>query len=184
MKGSSTNRTAWRLATAKVTSSSPAASPTVVSFINRSATIGGSPYPVTTTPLRDIYDATRGEQKVWSEGLGLTLVYHVNDYLTVKSITGLRAYERHDPSAYGPAVLIGNGLSLTQQSLGVLTWDGLYSLQDRGQGVRARSQELQFLGSAGDFDYVGGFYYYAEDAWDRVIEFFNKHLRKGRPAAA
>jgi iron complex outermembrane receptor protein len=141
-----------------------AATPTVISFINNSTAQGGSPYAITTTPLRDLYDASRGEQRVWSEGLGLTLVYHVNDYLSVKSITGLRAYERHDPSGYGPAVLIGNVGTVAAPR--ITTFSGLYSLEDRGQGVRARSEELQFLGGAGDFDYVGGFYYYDEDAWD------------------
>jgi hypothetical protein len=122
---------------------------------------GGPPYTVTTTPLRDISDATRGEQRVWSEGIGLTLQYHVNEHLTLKSITGLTAYDRHDPSGYGPNDL--RGLALGAGGVALTSFDGLYSLQDRGQGVRARSEELQALGSVGDFDYVGGFYYYDEN---------------------
>jgi iron complex outermembrane receptor protein len=144
-----------------------AANPTVTSFINYAiANYGTPPYAITTTPLRDLNDATRGEQRVWTEGVGLTLVYNLNQYLSLKSITGLRAYERHDPSAYGPANLVGNTGTAAAPKL--VTFDGLYSLQDRGQGVRARSEELQALGNAGDFDYVGGFYYYDEDAWDNA----------------
>jgi iron complex outermembrane receptor protein len=136
----------------------------VRSFVARSVSLGGLPYTITTDPLYTLYDATRGTQRIWQSGVSLTLNYEVNDYITLKSISSVRAYKRHDPSAYGPPNLTGQVVAPGTPR--IATFDGLYSLFDRWQSQRQRSQEFQISGSAGDFDYVAGAYYFKEGAWD------------------
>jgi iron complex outermembrane receptor protein len=134
-------------------------------YLALSPTYGGNTYPLTTSALGyNKYDAYGGEQWVWNEGLGLTLAYKVNDALTFKSISGLRAYKRNDPTAYGPTDLRGNFGTVAAPR--IQSSEGVYSLAARGQGQRQTSEELQALGNVSDFDYVAGFYYFKENAWD------------------
>jgi iron complex outermembrane receptor protein len=135
------------------------------SLMALSPTYGGGSYLITTKPQYKIgYDAYNGLQHVWNEGVALTLEYKLNDHLTLKSISGLRAFKRHDPSGYGLAdfrVNVG-----TVAAPVIRSFNGNYGLDDRYQSQRQRSEELQLLGNIGDFDFVAGGYYFKEDAWD------------------
>jgi iron complex outermembrane receptor protein len=129
-----------------------------------SSLYGSAPIVITREPLFTLANAFAGQQKMWNQGIQLTLNYEVNEHLSLKSISALRAYERHDPAAYGPPDIRGNVGTVAAPL--ITTFNGMYSFVDRGQGSRQRSQEFQALGSAGDFEYVGGLYYFDENAWD------------------
>jgi iron complex outermembrane receptor protein len=145
-----------------------AASPGVQTYLSLSQSLGGGSYPIVNHPLWTLDNAFVGRQSLWSQGYSATLNYTINDYLAVKSITALRAYGRSDPSAYGPADIMGTVLGMP----GITTSQGLYSIPIRGQGAHQFSQEIQLAGAAGDFDYVGGFFYFKEKAWDSEHAYF------------
>jgi iron complex outermembrane receptor protein len=144
----------------------------LTNFNANSPNYGGGNIPITGTPLYTINNyASRGLQHIWNQGVSLTLEYKASDLLTVKSITGLRAYKRSDPAAYGPANLRGPTAGGV-----VTTYNGFYDFTYRLQSQRQVSEELQALGSLGDFDYVAGVYYFHERGWDaanNILPFSN-----------
>jgi iron complex outermembrane receptor protein len=145
-----------------------AANPTFTNFINNSPSFGGNNYPITTKPLYTLADAYPGqEQWVRAEGISLTLNYELNRYLSLKSISALREFKTSTPSAYGPTDLRAN--AGTAAAPRIVSYEGLFNILKRFVGQRQRSEELQLLGAAGDFNYVGGFYYFDEDAWEAAI---------------
>jgi iron complex outermembrane receptor protein len=139
-----------------------AANANAQAFLAQSVANGGGTYPIVDRPLWTLDNAYAGQQSLWSQGYSANLNYRINDYLAVKSITALRAYRRNDPSAYGPADI---ELAIPGTP-GITTAQGFYNIPLRGQGAHQLSQELQASGAAGDFDYVGGFYYFKEKAYD------------------
>jgi iron complex outermembrane receptor protein len=133
-----------------------------------SPTLGGGAYNVTRRAQYTIANDTyAGEQHVWSEGVALTLNYEFSDHLEIKSISALRAYKRNDPAAYGPADLRVNVGTVAVPR--IASFNGVYGFNARQQSQRQRSQELQVLGTLGDFNYVAGAYYFKEGAWDMGI---------------
>jgi iron complex outermembrane receptor protein len=141
------------------------ATPAVRSFIGLSSSLyGGPPYVITRRRLKTISEAYAGEQHVWQQGVSLTLDYEINDNLSLKLISGLRAYKRKDPWGLGPNDLRGN--AGTAAAPRIVSFPGTFALVTRGQSQRQKSQELQVLGNVGDFEYVGGLYYFNEGAWD------------------
>jgi iron complex outermembrane receptor protein len=143
------------------------ASAAVRTFIANSASLyGGGTIPITLTPLETVDNyATRPVQHVWNQGISATLEFEVNENLTLKSISALRAYKRDDASAYGPGNLRG-----PSPTGAIITYPGgLYAFLDRHQSQRQKSQEIQALVNYGDFDLVAGGYYFKENAWDAGV---------------
>jgi iron complex outermembrane receptor protein len=140
------------------------ATPAVRNFIANSANYGLPAPPVQIAPLYSVPQyGFAGEQHIWNQGLALNLEYRVADYLTLKSITGMRAYKRNDPDATGPSVrgpVLAGGLQ---------TFDSMYSVDPRNQRQRQISEEVQALGTLGDFNYVAGLYYFHENGWDQGL---------------
>jgi iron complex outermembrane receptor protein len=128
---------------------------------------GGNNLVISPTPQ---YTASNygfgGVQHVWSQGIAATLEYDVGDYLTLKSISGVRAYKRNDPANYGPSRLRAPS---TLAPATIITYNGAYGFNDRQQSQRQFSEELQALGKVDDFSYVAGLYYFDENAWDEGI---------------
>jgi iron complex outermembrane receptor protein len=142
-----------------------AAPPALSGYNANSPNFGGGSVPIQVAPLYTVANyATRGEQHIWNQGLALNLEYRVSDNFTLKSITGMRAYKRNDPAAYGPANLRG---PVTTGGIG--TFNGFYDFLARGQSQHQISEEFQALGNVGDFDYVAGFYYFHEEGWDAAL---------------
>ncbi len=133
----------------------------VRNFIANSTTYGGCVYTVTLAPAYNLpCAATGGQQHMVQYGAALTLNYHFSDAIGVKSITSLRAYKRKpDPAAYGPVVRGNIGTIAAPQ---IATFNGLFHIYERAQSAHQISQEVQLLGTIGDFDYVGGLFYYSE----------------------
>jgi iron complex outermembrane receptor protein len=130
---------------------------------------GGSYYPIVDTPLFNIpSDTNAGVQHVKSEGIGLTLTYKVADYLNIKLISAARDYTRNDPSAYGPGNLAVNTPTVGNPGL-ITFFNGAYGFLSRGQSQHQYSEELQLSGTLGDFDYVGGAYWFTEHAFDHAF---------------
>jgi iron complex outermembrane receptor protein len=132
-----------------------------------SPSFGGNTLPITQTPMYTVsnYGFTN-VQHVWTQGVAATVEYQVADFLTLKSISGVRAYKRADIANYGPSRLrVPNTLAPTQ----ILQFNGAYGFNDRQQSQRQFSEEFQVLGTVGDFNYVAGLYYFDENAWDEGI---------------
>jgi iron complex outermembrane receptor protein len=157
------------------------ANPAVRNFVALSPTFGGGSYTITTKPMLSIpYDAYGGEQNLWAQGVALTLTYDLTDNLTLKSLSAIRAYYVSNPAGYGPADLRGSVVAPGTPR--IATFQGLYGLPDRKQGQRQKSQEIQFLGSVGDFNFVVGGYYFDEGAWDLGVTRLPSPLGNGATA--
>jgi iron complex outermembrane receptor protein len=140
------------------------APPALRTLFANSPSYGGNNLPITPTPLYTVPNyGFGGMQHVWTEGISATVQYQLADAITLKSISGMRAYKRNDPANYGPSKLrVPNVLAPAT----ILTFNGAYGFNDRQQSQRQFSQELQALGEVGDFNYVAGVYYFKEKAWD------------------
>jgi iron complex outermembrane receptor protein len=133
-----------------------------------SPTYGGGAFTVTGTPQYKLANAgNAGEQRVWNEGLALTLNYELSDHLSLKSISSVRAYKAQTSSSYGPGDFRVNLGSAAVPR--IVSFNGEYSVNPRWQSARQRSQEFQLLGDTGDFNYVAGFYYFKEGNWETGI---------------
>jgi iron complex outermembrane receptor protein len=142
-----------------------AATPATANFLALSPTLGGGRYIISSDPQYKILNlSTLQKQHVWSEGLALTLNYEINDHLSIKSISSLRAYKRNDPSPNGPADLRGN--TGTPSSPVITSFPGIYVLDVRQSNQRQYTQEVQLLGNLGDFEYVAGVFYFHEKGWE------------------
>jgi iron complex outermembrane receptor protein len=131
-----------------------AASPATVAMFANSASLGGSTFPISQTPIFDFPSLalpSRSPQRVWDQGLSLELNYRLSEYLDLKSITALRRYKRQDSSPNGSADFRAR---LTTGAVG--SFNGWYSVDPRQSTDRQFTQEFQALGSVGDFDYVAG----------------------------
>ena len=129
-----------------------------------SPNFGGNNLPITQRPLYTVPNyGFGGVQHVWTQGIAAQLEYQVADFLTLKSISGVRAYKRNDAANYGPSRLRAPS---TVAPATIVTYNGAYGFNDRQQSQRQFSQELQALGTVGDFSYVAGLYYFKENAWD------------------
>jgi iron complex outermembrane receptor protein len=134
-------------------------------FIALSPTYGGTPYTITRDPQFSFPGlGYAGPQHIWDQGMALTLNYELSDHLALKSISALRAYERNDPVIYGPSNLRGNFGTVAAPRIAELP--GIYNITPRSSGQRQWTQEFHLLGSAGDFDYVLGFFYLREKGWE------------------
>jgi iron complex outermembrane receptor protein len=152
-----------------------AAPASTLAYIANSPSFGGNSIPVQVAPLYDVaHYAYGGRQHIGNQGLSLNLEWKVAPYLTLKSISGLRAYTRDDPAAYGPSNLKGfiQPVAVPPAAQTVGTFNGLYTFTNRVQRARQASEELQALGSVGDFDYVAGVYYFHEQGYDRAVNPF------------
>ena len=116
---------------------------------------GGAILVVYPTGRRDTlsYQVT-APQRTTINGHAFAGQYAFSDYVTVKSITAFRDYDRAGPLPYGPSGL--RGLTAT----GVQEVTLLNS--DIAQKQQQYSEELQVLGKAGEFSYLAGFYYFSE----------------------
>lgn len=94
-------------------------------------------------------------------GQSLTLNWDVNPQNTLKSITAYRAFERwaapdQDGTPYNIVLSEDPPPGLTMNLPGYDPQDPLYE-------YKQYSQELQWVGSFNNFNYVGGLYYYGSD---------------------
>ena len=137
-----------------------AAIPALVQYNNNSPNFGGTTVPIVNRPLYTQDNSLYREQRVAAKGLALTLEYDVIPELTLKSITGFRSYRRNDPTAVG-SIIKG---PTTAGTIG--TFEGFFATPQRSQEQRQKSEELQALGTIGDFDYVLGLYYFKENGSD------------------
>jgi iron complex outermembrane receptor protein len=145
-----------------------------VDYVFDWSNIGGTPnyFQLEPTPVerlthtvRDIDTDTFQESDYDISGHGLTLTWNLNDALTLKSLTGYRELE-----------------SDTYQDFGTTLTPFVYAARNQLDHEQV-SEELQLLGSAldGRLDYIGGVYYFREEATehatDRFVGIFDQ-LRK------
>lgn len=137
----------------------------VRAYFGASEGFGGAPFQIGSTQLRsgqqlpitDPLGNRTWDVKARVFGHALTLNWEVSPNLTVKSISAYRKYQQD-----GANNLSGNGDMrgyeyIADDIVPVNLFDN-YTPQRQKQF----SQELQILGSAGDFKYVAGFFYFDE----------------------
>ena len=151
----------------------------IVSYFSQSASLGGDPFLLDTGPVRSILQAPFTDRfgrarfdargKVW--GHGLTLAYEVGDGLTLKSITGYRRFFQDTIlNLTGQGNLRGvvyDPTSPTRSSVQPVYLFGGYNAPQR---QRQFSQELQALGTIGDFNYVVGLYHFYEKGSENNVQ--------------
>jgi len=149
-----------------------AATPDVIRYFSQSPALGGSPFvygpgrlgTAAGTGFVDQDGKRRFNSYSRTSGHSLTLTYALSDALTLKSITSYRRFLQNTI-----ADLSGNG-DLQGVILDPVTFDpsigtvSPYKGNLSPQRQRQFSEELQALGSSGDFRYLGGLYYFDEKA--------------------
>ncbi|TZG27316.1 TonB-dependent receptor [Sphingomonas montanisoli] len=150
-------------------------------YYGRSASLGGAPLQFVGPNIRlnsglqqpsGLPGNNYGSQ-TRSQGHSLTASYEVSDAFTIKSITGYRKLlMKNSLSLSGQGDLKGRVLDFTSPTLTSIKSVSPYNGFNSPQRQRQFSEELQLLGSTGDFSYVLGAYYFRE----RVSENNNQNL--------
>ena len=146
-----------------------AATPDVRNYYGQSPAFGGAPFVVNGKRLE------RGQQAPFdgrfnSEGevfgSALTLQYEINEALAIKSISAYRYFEQDTIcSLTGSGVMRGFVLDpVTYAPVGIEDLNGPYNCNNAPQEQDQYSQELQILGSTERWKYVGGVFYFEEEA--------------------
>ncbi len=135
-----------------------AATPAALAFFNQSAARGGPPVIISKSPLdisyvdpRNAFDPTASD---WGDTL--TLAYEVNDALNLKSITGYRSLTQSQTGQLGGSAVVGPVGSPTN----IVPFE--FVTPDDSVIDDQVSEEFQATGKIGDFNYVGGLYYFHE----------------------
>ncbi len=135
--------------------------PTAAAVFGQSASLGGPPLIVSGHPLdinyqdpRNLYDPSAS-----SWGDTLTLTYDVNDYLSLKSITGYRSLTQSQTGQLGGSFLLGR-VGTTLANLKVMPVE--YNTPLDSVIEDQESEEFQATGRVGAFNYVAGLYYFHE----------------------
>ncbi|WP_165322452.1 TonB-dependent receptor [Rhizorhabdus phycosphaerae] len=137
----------------------------------------GPAYPIGVGPrdfsVRD--PRTDGKSAVETYGGAFTLDYDVSDALSIKSITG---YQRIDQNLRGN---IGGGSTRGIVANPVVPGQNLepvtaHVTPNNPGDQKQFTQELQFLGTLGDFNYLVGFYYYDEKVDETITTILNSPI--------
>jgi len=149
------------------------ASPAVAEYYGRSESLGGDPFIFSRDRLREGlqegYTDRKGRysrtSKARSQGHALTLQYEAGDYMTIKSITAYRKFFQDTILGLsGNGELLGVVFDPTSPTLTSVQRVTTYQGNNAPQDQRQWSQEVQVTGEVGDFNYVGGAYYFHEKA--------------------
>ena len=152
-----------------------AATPAVTDYFGDSPQFGGAPFLISPNRIDPGQQAgyvdrsgnLRYGAKSRVSGHSLTINYQPLDVLTLKSITGYRRFWQDTILTLGGnGYLKGPVIDFNPASTtGVAIADvGLYNGNNAPQKQWQFSQELQALGTSGDFSYVAGAYYFYEKA--------------------
>lgn len=145
------------------------ASQAVRDYFSKSPGFGGASFVVSDRYLSKLAQAnTLPASRIVSYGNSLTAEYHVSDALSLKSITAWRSLSiRENTQLDGNGPLLGEvlGQSGPVPVSPYAAFDSSRRRQDQF------SQEIQLLGTAGEFDYVAGFYYFNENVSEHAPYF-------------
>lgn len=154
-----------------------AASPVGAAYFGGAGTTYGPAFPIGVGPRDYSYrdPRTDGKSSVETYGGVLTLDYAVSDAFNVKSITG---YTKIDQNLRGN---IGGGSTRGIVANPVVPGQNLEPVTAHvtptNPGVQKQlTQELQLLGTVGDFNYLVGFYYYDEKVDETISTILNSPL--------
>lgn len=161
-----------------------AASPDAAAYYGSSPAFGGAPFVVSSRFLRTVQQASwDGKFDAPSETLGhnLTLEANIGDSLTLKSISAYRSFEQ-DPVG----VLTGNGvmrgvvLDPVTFAPSIQDLYGPYSQLYSPVRQFQYSEELQLIGKAQQWSYIGGLFYFYERAAEYAHQRFTAVLPGGQ----
>ncbi len=153
-----------------------AASPDAAAYYGASPAFGGASFVVSRDYLRTVQQASwDGKFDAPSETLGhnLTLEADINDVLTLKSISSYRSFEQ-DPVGVqtGNGVMRGVVLDPATFAPSIQDLYGSYAQFHSPQRQFQYSEELQLLGSAEQWSYIVGLFYF----YERAAEFNNQRF--------
>jgi iron complex outermembrane receptor protein len=118
-----------------------------------------------------------GEEDLEIDGYSLIATWELSDNFTIKSLTGGRDMELQQRTD-----LSGGGFStnpgVTFSGVTTLFAAGAPNIKEQDQF----SQEFQFIGEAGNFNYIAGLYYFEEDAHENTVEQVSLNLSFWGPA--
>jgi iron complex outermembrane receptor protein len=150
-----------------------ATTPMYDAYFGRSESLGGAPFMVDSERQQTVQQSgftdRKGNYRYGSktrvQGHSLTLAYEASPALTIKSITGYRKFFQDTIlNLTGNGTLKGVVLDFASPTLTSVQTITPYTGNNAPQKQHQFSQEIQLLGSAGDFSYLGGLYYFKEKA--------------------
>ncbi|OCC22455.1 TonB-dependent receptor [Croceicoccus estronivorus] len=150
-----------------------ATTPSYADYFGQSESLGGAPFVVDTVRRQDVQQAgfvdRKGNYRYDSitrvQGHSLTLSYEAMPELTIKSITGYRKFFQDTTlNLTGNGTLKGVVLDFDSPTLTSVQTVVPYTGNNAPQKQHQFSQEFQALGTAGDFSYLFGLYYFYEKA--------------------
>ena len=150
-----------------------AATPMYQGYFGQSASLGGAPFTmgpdrmgtVQQSGFTDYKGNYRTDSRTKVFGHSLTLAYEASDAITLKSITGYRKFSQDTIlNLTGNGELKGTVLDFTSPTRTSVQTITPYTGNNAPQKQHQFSQELQLLGSSGDFSYLAGLYYFKEKA--------------------
>jgi len=164
-----------------------AATPDVASYYGNSPTFGGAPFAVGMERRNSGQEAPfegRFNSDSKAGGHNLTLEYAASDAVTLKSISSYRSfYQDTICSLSGNGVMRGAVLDpVTFEFAGIQDLYGLYTCNNAPQRQFQYSEELQLLGSMGQWNYVVGAFYFYERASEYNRQRFTFVLPGGEAA--
>jgi iron complex outermembrane recepter protein len=147
-------------------------SPATTAYFGQSAAHGGPPFIVSSSPLNTTYFDPRRRYDPFAQAFGdtLNLAYEVNDYLTLKSITGYRHLTQKQSGQLGGSDVVGFAVNPANPAMPVQSVEFVTPNDSVNQDQQ--SQEFQATGAIGDFNYVGGLYYFHESIAESLHTIF------------
>ena len=153
-----------------------------LAYFSQSPKYGGLPYIVGLGWRNNLAADDPSEGSFNSEGHSLVVTAHVNDAVTIKSISGYRDYSAVSSvdlsgqgGLRGPVVNLATGAIAVQrvnpfaQNCDNTVFQDTDGTCDR-MGQHQFSEELQSSGTIGDFSYVGGVFYFDEKVHEALNE--------------
>ena len=154
-----------------------AASAVGKAYFQGSAAANGPAFPIGVGPRDFSYrdPRTKGESSVETYGGVLTLEKDFSDALTVKSITGYNEIHQNLRGNLGGGATRGAVANPAVPGQPI-EWVTAHVTPSNPGQQKQLTQELQFLGDVGDFNYLVGLYYYDEKVDETINTILNSPL--------
>jgi iron complex outermembrane recepter protein len=154
-----------------------AASTVGKAYFEGSADANGPDFPIGVGPRDFSYrdPRTKGESSVETYGGVLTLEKDFSDALTVKSITGYNEIHQNLRGNLGGGATRGAVANPAVPGQPI-EWVTAHVTPSNPGQQKQLTQELQFLGDVGDFNYLVGLYYYDEKVDETINTILNSPL--------
>ncbi|GAA4818956.1 TonB-dependent receptor [Sphingosinicella ginsenosidimutans] len=152
----------------------------LLNYFNQSAALGGGSIIISPTKLDVQESRTFPRQVATDRGHALTLNYELSDSLSLKSITAYREADESRPAnASSQPFLLGRVQDASSPDGYIITEVTPLQTPIRDLNQHQFSEEVQLLGRFGDFNVVGGFFYFRERLSENNVNFNTRLLPNG-----